>query len=60
MTRDSVVWWLALAAVVVGYLMSAQRAPIEWSYNDWLQFAAAVLGWVIGKLQSSPLKGGAQ
>jgi hypothetical protein len=28
--------------------------PTEWSYQQWLQFAAAAAMWGVGKLQVSP------
>lgn len=57
LNRDSLLWYLALAAAVVGYLVSAQKPPTAWSYGEWLQFATFALAWLIGKLQTSPLAG---
>jgi len=56
-TRESYLLWLGLVATLVTYLISAAKSPLEWSYLEWLQAAAFILAWVIGKLQSSPLKG---
>jgi hypothetical protein len=56
-TRDSMVLWLGLAVAVVGYLSSAAKPPMEWSYSEWLQAASFGLAWVMGKLHSSPLPG---
>ena len=57
MTRESSVLWLGVAVAVVGYLMAAEKPPTAWSYYQWLQAASAVLAYVMGKLQSSPLRG---
>lgn len=57
LTRDSMVWWLALAAAVVGYLITAEKPPTAWSYAQWLQAAAFVLAWLAGRLSNSPLAG---
>lgn len=55
MTRDSLSWWLALALAVLGYLVTAQKPPIEWGYMEWLQALTFVLAWLSGKLATSPL-----
>jgi hypothetical protein len=54
-TRDSYVWWLTLVAAIVGYLITAEKPPTEWSYLQWLQAASFVLAWLAGKLSTSPL-----
>lgn len=55
--RDSAVLWLGLGIALVGYLTTAARPPVEWSYMEWLQFVSFLLAWVAGKLSTSPLKG---
>lgn len=57
MNRDSALWYLAALGAVVGYLITAQKPPTEWSYMEWLNAASFVLAWAIGKLQTSPLPG---
>lgn len=56
-TRDSLVLWIAAGGALVLYLQSASAPPTSWSYSEWLQFAAFVLAWAAGKLQTSPLAG---
>ena len=58
-TRDSFVWWLALAGAVLTYLVSAERPPTEWRYLDWLQALSFVVAWLAGKLSGSMLAGAA-
>ena len=55
LTRDGLTLWLCGAAALTAYLLSAGAPPNEWSYQQWLQFAAAGAGWGIGKLQASPV-----
>jgi hypothetical protein len=57
MYRDSIVWWLAIVGALIAYLVSAGKPPTVWDYSQWLQFAAAVVATVSGKLANSPLKG---
>jgi hypothetical protein len=38
-------------------MMADGRSPAEWAYQDWLKLGAAGFAWVMGKLQTSPLKG---
>jgi hypothetical protein len=57
LNRDSVVWWLALAGAVVGYLLAEQDPPTLWGYTKWLQFAAFSIAWFAGKMATSPLPG---
>ena len=54
-TRDSLVWFVALGAALVAYLLAAEQPPTEWSYREWLQAAAAVFAALSTKLQASPL-----
>ena len=58
LTRDSAVWWVALAVAVLGYLSNVQTSPLQWTYLEWVQAASFVLAWVAGKLATSPLKKG--
>ena len=57
LTRDSIVWTLGFFAAAVGYLVTAQSPPTQWTYMQWLQAAAFILAWVMGRLSSSPLAG---
>ena len=57
MTRDSAIWWIGILGALVAYLLSAGAPPTAWTYLQWLQFAAAILGTVSGKLATSPLPG---
>lgn len=52
--RDSKLWWLALAVVIVGYLQTVDPIP-AWGYQQWLQFASVILAWATGKVSWSPL-----
>lgn len=53
-TRDGVLLWVLAGAALVGYLVSVGVPPNEWDYKQWLQFATAIFGWLVGKLQTSP------
>jgi hypothetical protein len=53
-TRDGALLWLLTIAALAGYLTSVGTPPTEWTYAQWLQFAAAAAAWGIGKLQASP------
>lgn len=55
-SRDSVVWWLVLAGSVLAYLANSP-APVTWSWAQWMQALAALVGIVAGYLRSSPLPG---
>lgn len=55
LTRDSLLWFVALGAAIIAYLVSAKTPPTQWSYNEWLQAAAAAFGILTAKLQASPL-----
>lgn len=54
-TRDSALFYLGLAGVIVGYFAAADQPPNLWTFKEWMQFALVPIGWLIGKLQSSPL-----
>jgi hypothetical protein len=54
-TRDGALLWCLAAAALVAYLMSVGTPPTQWTYHQWLQFAAAFFAWGTGKLQVSPL-----
>lgn len=60
MSRDSIVWTLAILGALVTYLLSVGTPPTDWSYQQWLQFVAAVVATVSGKLATSPLRGRAE
>jgi hypothetical protein len=50
--RDSMTLWVAAGAALVLFLQSADP-PTLWGYSEWLQFAAFVLAWGAGKLDSN-------
>lgn len=54
-TRDSVLFYLAFMATVLGYFAAAETTPNLWSFKEWVQFALVVIAWITGKLQTSPL-----
>jgi hypothetical protein len=54
-TRDSALLWLGFVSVVGTYFLAAEQTPDQWSFRDWTQFVIMVVGWGIGKLQTSPL-----
>jgi hypothetical protein len=60
LSRDSASLWVGAGAALVAYLTAAGYPPNEWVYQDWLQFCAAVFAFLMGKLQTSPLKGDEQ
>lgn len=53
-TRDGLLLWCLAGAALVGYLVSVEIPPTQWDYHHWLQFAAAVSAWAVGKMQTSP------
>jgi hypothetical protein len=55
--RDSVILWVGAGAALVGYLITAGDPPTAWTYQNWLQFASAMFAFLMGKLQTSPLRG---
>jgi hypothetical protein len=57
LTRDSAIWWLGLAAATLGYLITAEKPPTDWTYMQWLQASSFLLAWIVGKLATSPLAG---
>lgn len=54
LTRDGALLWFLAASSLVAYLMTAASSPVDWTYHEWLQFAAFACAWAIGKLQVSP------
>lgn len=54
LTRDSVLWWLAILGAVATYLASSEP-PTHWTYHQWIQAAMFIVATVSGKLASSPL-----
>jgi hypothetical protein len=54
LTRDGLTLWLLAVGALTAYLLSVGTPPQEWTYQQWLQLAAAAAGWGIGKLQASP------
>lgn len=54
-SRDSVLLWALAGAALVGYFVTAKVPPTQWDYMQWLQFASAVFGYLVAKLQNSPL-----
>lgn len=57
MIRDSVLLWIGFGAAAVGFLVTAERPPLEWSYQEWLQALSFMFAWLMGKLATSPLPG---
>lgn len=57
LTRDSKMLWVGVAAAIFAYLGADGRPPTEWTYGDWIKAGIAATGWVLGKLQTSPLAG---
>jgi peptidoglycan/LPS O-acetylase OafA/YrhL len=55
LTRDGALLWCVALAALVAYLVSVGTPPTHWTYAQWLQFASAIMVWVVGKLQTSPL-----
>lgn len=55
--RDSLVLILGIAASVLGYFISAEVPPTQWTYAQWLQFGSAMVGIILAWLRSSPLAG---
>jgi hypothetical protein len=53
-TRDSSIWWLAMAAALFAYL-STKPEPTVWNYQDWVQFFSATVAAIAGKLMHSGL-----
>ena len=54
LTRDGLALWVLAASALAAYLLSVGTPPNEWSYQQWIQFAAAAAAWGVGKLQASP------
>jgi hypothetical protein len=63
MTRDSIVWWIGMAAAVVAGIATIGDAELVTSYGiseraiPYIRLAALISGIVFGKLATSPLKG---
>lgn len=57
LNRDSVMLWVGAVGALVLYLQNADGTPMQWGYNQWLQFVAFVVAFVSGKLATSPLPG---
>lgn len=55
-TRDSVVWWLAILTAVLTYLIAAPP-PTQWDYYEALKAVAFAVATISGKLATSPLPG---
>ena len=53
-TRDSAIWWLAIVAAVLTYLIAAPP-PTQWDYYEWLKAIAFGVATISGKLATSPL-----
>lgn len=56
-SRDSAIWWLAIAGAVVGYLLSVKTPPTQWDYMQWLNAAFFAVSTIAAKLATSPLAG---
>jgi len=55
MTRDSILLYVGAVSAFLTYI--AVKPPTQWDYQEWIQFGMAVCAYIIGKLQSSPLRG---
>jgi hypothetical protein len=55
--RDGFILWVGAGAALVTYLISAGEPPTQWTYQEWLQFGSAGFAFLMGKLQTSPMKG---
>ena len=55
LTRDGAVLWVVALGALAAYLLSVGTPPTDWSYKQWLEFAAACAMWGAGKLQVSPV-----
>lgn len=56
LSRDSALLWLAIIGSLAVYL-GAAGPPTLWTWSQWMQFVAACVATVSGKLASSPLPG---
>ena len=56
-TRDAWLFYLGLAAVIIGYFAAAETSPDLWTFKEWMQFLLVPIAWITGKLQTSPLPG---
>ena len=55
LTRDSALFYLGVVGVIITYCAAAETSPDQWTFRQWMQFASVPVGWLIGKLQTSPL-----
>ena len=53
-SRDSTLWWLALAGAVLAYV-KLNGNPAHWNFDQAVDAGIAAVAWLLGKLQSSPL-----
>ena len=56
LTRDSLAFYL-MALAAAASLLATMPPPTQWSYAQWMQMVASAALYLIGKLQTSPLKG---
>lgn len=56
-TRDTWLFYLALAGTLLAYLATSDNTPDQWTFKQWVQFALVGVTWLIGKMQHSPLPG---
>lgn len=56
LTRDSLLLWLGILGAAVLYLGN-MPAPTQWTWAQWMQTIAAIIGVICGKLATSPLLG---
>jgi hypothetical protein len=54
--RDSWLLTLTIIGAILAYL-AASPPPMTWTYPEWIQFGAALVGILAGKLATSPLPG---
>jgi len=55
-SRDSIVWWLAIAGAALTYLATAPN-PVQWDYAEWIKFTSFAVATLSAKLATSPLPG---
>ena len=56
LSRDSALLWLAIIGSLAVYL-GASGPPTLWTWAQWMQFVAACVATISGKLGTSPLPG---
>jgi hypothetical protein len=55
MNRDSILLSIGILGAALGYLISAEKPPTDWNYQEWLQAGSFAIGVLLAKLSTSPL-----